>query len=68
MHPLEHIDAQGRLAWVGGFETPQAGENMYRLGGENRKRKEKGKNKSEIGKIRLKIEKRGDSRKIITFG
>ena len=44
----------------GGFDPPpQAGEKMYRVGGENRKKKEKGKNQEKIGKIRLKIGKRG---------
>ena len=32
---------------------------MYRVGGEERKMKENGKNQAKIGKIRLKIEKEG---------
>ena len=49
---------------LGGFDPPPPSQRkMYRVGGEERKRKEKGKNQAKIGKIRLKIGKRGGNRR-----
>ena len=52
----------------GVFDPPQAGEKMYRVGGEKReKRKKRGKS-GKNRKNRAKIERGEKSRKIIKFG
>ena len=64
------IHAQGGLR--GAVSTPPPApswrKNVYGWWRKERKRNEKGKNQAKIGKIPLKIEKVGKSRKIIKFG
>ena len=56
--PARAIDAQG------GFDPPpQAGEKCIGWVEKREKKERKGENQAKIGKIRLKIEKRGENRR-----